>query len=48
MTKLYTKKNLVTNNKMKPSAKTVSFILNYSKAFKVIRVNGDAFGMIAN
>lgn len=48
MTKLYTQKNLVTTKKMKPSAKTVSFILNYSKALKVIRVNGNTFDLIAN
>jgi hypothetical protein len=48
MTKLYTKKILVAPKKMRPSQKTVSFILNYSKALKVIRVNDNAFELIAN
>ena len=37
MAKLYSKKTLVTT-KMKPKKETISFILNYSKALKIIKV----------
>jgi hypothetical protein len=47
MAKIYSKKTLVINP-MKPKKETISFLLNYSKALSVIRVNDKSFEIIAN
>ncbi|WP_290870321.1 hypothetical protein [Flavobacterium sp.] len=47
MAKIYSKKILVTNS-MKPKKETISFLLNYSKALSVIKVNDKSFEIIAN
>ncbi|WP_291098936.1 MULTISPECIES: hypothetical protein [unclassified Flavobacterium] len=47
MAKIYSKKTLVTNT-MKPKKETVSFLLNYSKALSIIKVNKMSFEIMAN
>jgi len=48
MAKLYSKKNLI-SSKMKPKKEVVSFLLNYSKALRLIKVvDGKDFEFIAN
>jgi hypothetical protein len=47
MAKIYSKKIVVTNF-MKPEKETISFLLNYSKALNVIKVNNKRFEIIAN
>jgi hypothetical protein len=47
MDKIYFKKTLVTNS-MKPKKETISFLLNYSKALTVLKVNNKSFEIIAN
>ncbi len=47
MAKLYTKQNLAIS-KMNPSKETVNFIINFSKAFKIIKVGNKKFEFIAN
>lgn len=47
MAKLYSKKKLATT-KMLPSKNTVSFILQYSKALKVVKCSSMNFKLIAN
>lgn len=47
MAKLYSK-NQVAIRIMKPSKETISFLLNYSKALNVIKVNNRRFEIIAN
>lgn len=47
MAKIYSKKTLVTNS-MKPQKETISFLLNYSKALSVVKINSISFEIIAN
>lgn len=47
MAKLYTKKNLVKAN-MLPKKETISFILNYSKAFRVTEFGKIKFECVMN
>jgi hypothetical protein len=47
MAKIYSQKKLVINA-MKPEKETISFLLNYSKALNVIKVNSKSFEIIAN
>jgi hypothetical protein len=47
MAKIYSKKNLVTT-KMKPKKEVISFLLNYSKALHLIKVDGKKIEFIAN
>lgn len=47
MAKIYSKKSLVVN-KMKPKKETISFLLNYSKALSVLKVNDKSFEIMAN
>lgn len=47
MAKIYFKKSLVINT-MKPKKETISFLLNYSKALSIIKVNDKSFEIIAN
>jgi hypothetical protein len=47
MAKIYSKKSLATKG-MKPKKEIVSFLLNYSKALSIIRVEDKSFEIIAN
>lgn len=47
MAKLYTKKKNTTQ-KMLPKKETINFILNYSKALKVVRVGEENQEIILN
>lgn len=47
MAKIYSKKKLVLQ-KMSPKKETISFLLNYSKALSVIKVNKITIEVIAN
>ena len=47
MAKIYSKKTVVTNL-MKPKKDTISFLLNYSKALSILKVNDQSFEIIAN
>ncbi|WP_281335834.1 hypothetical protein [Flavobacterium eburneipallidum] len=47
MAKIYSKKTVAINS-MKPKKETISFLLNYSKALNVIKVNNESFEIIAN
>ena len=47
MAKIYSPKTLVINP-MKPKKEIISFLLNYSKALTVIKVNDKSFEIIAN
>lgn len=47
MAKIYSQKKLVTPT-MKPKKETISFLLNYSKALSVIKVNDKSFEIMAN
>ncbi|MFV7234222.1 MULTISPECIES: hypothetical protein [Flavobacterium] len=47
MAKIYSKKSLVTK-KMKPEKEIVSFLLNYSKALSIIKIEDKSFEIIAN
>lgn len=47
MAKIYSKKALVTKG-MKPKKEIVSFLLNYSKALSIIKIEDKNFEIIAN
>ncbi len=47
MGKIYTKKQLAAP-KMSPKKETISFLLNYSKALRMIKVGDMTFETIAN
>lgn len=47
MAKIYSKKSLVTKT-MKPSKEIVSFLLSYSKALIIIKIEDKSFEIIAN
>jgi hypothetical protein len=47
MAKLYSKKALA-NTKMLPKNETINFILNYSKALKMVKVGNMNFELLAN
>lgn len=47
MAKIYSKKSLVTKA-MKPSKEIVSFLLSYSKALSIIKIEDKSFEIIAN
>lgn len=47
MAKLYTKKTQSTQ-KMLPEQETVNFILNYSKALKIVKVGNEKIELNAN
>jgi hypothetical protein len=47
MAKIYSKKSLVKKT-MKPEEEIVSFLLNYSKALSVLKVNNKSYEIIAN
>ena len=47
MAKIYSKKVAVTTN-LKPSKEVVSFILSYSQALTVVKIDEKSFEIIAN
>lgn len=47
MEKNYFKKTKIAN-KMKPDKEVVSFLLNYSKALKIVKIEGEVFEIIVN
>ena len=47
MAKIYSKKTLVIHS-MKPKKETISFLLNYSKALSIVKVDNMSFEIIAN
>jgi hypothetical protein len=47
MAKIYSKKTPATNT-LKPKKETISFLLNYSKALSIIKLNNKDFEIIAN
>jgi len=47
MAKIYSKKTLAITT-MKPQKETISFLLNYSKALSIIKVNNMSFEVMAN
>lgn len=47
MAKIYSKKKLATP-KMLPKKETISFLLNYSKALRIVNVGNMSFETIAN
>ncbi len=47
MAKIYSKDSLLTKT-MKPKKEIVSFLLNYSKALSVIKINNKNFEIISN
>ena len=47
MAKIYSQKSLVTNS-MKPRKEIISYLLNYSKALSIFKVNDKSFEIIAN
>jgi hypothetical protein len=47
MEKNYSEKSKITKN-MKPDKGVVSFLLSYSKALKIVKIEGEVFEIIAN
>jgi hypothetical protein len=47
MAKIYSKKSFIAP-KMKPKKEVISFLLHYSKAFKVVKSERATFEFIAN
>ena len=47
MAKIYSKKTLVIKT-LKPKKETISFLLNYSKALSVVKMNNLSFEIVAN
>jgi hypothetical protein len=47
MAKIYSKKALVTKN-LKPSKEVVSFLLSYSQALTIVKIDDRSFEIIAN
>ncbi len=47
MAKTYSKKSLVPQT-MKPSKETISFLLGYSKALTIIKIDNKSFEIISN
>ncbi|MFB9079782.1 hypothetical protein ACFFLS_07825 [Flavobacterium procerum] len=47
MAKIYSKKALASKN-LKPKKEVISFLLNYSQALTVVKVNEKSFEVIAN
>lgn len=47
MAKLYSK-NVLATPKMLPKKETINFILNYSKALKMVKVGNMNFELLAN
>ncbi|MFT5713796.1 MAG: hypothetical protein ACI9WT_000335 [Flavobacterium sp.] len=47
MAKIYSKDSLITKT-MKPRKEIVSFLLNYSKALSIVKINNKSFDIISN
>jgi len=47
MAKIYSKRTLVTKN-LKPKKEVISFLLNYSQALNVVKIDDKSFEIIAN
>ena len=47
MAKIYSKKTLVSKER-KPSKETISFLLSYSKALSIIKIDNKSFEIISN
>lgn len=47
MAKIYSKKTVVTQN-LKPKKEVISFLLSYSQALQVVKINTKSFEIIAN
>jgi len=47
MAKIYTK-NALTPRSVKPKKEVISFLLNYSKALTIVKLEGVSFEFIAN
>lgn len=48
MAKIYSEKKLAAPKKMLPKKETVNFILNYSKALKIVKTENGTYENIAN
>lgn len=47
MAKIYSKKALAAKN-LKPNKEVVSFILNYSQALSIVKIDEKSFEIVAN
>jgi len=47
MAKIYSKRTLVNKN-LKPKKEVISFLLNYSQALNVVKIDDKSFEIIAN
>lgn len=47
MAKIYSKRTLATKN-LKPKKEVISFLLNYSQALNVVKIDDKSFEIIAN
>lgn len=47
MAKIYSKKESVSKN-WKPSKETIAFLLSYSKALSIIKIDNKSFEIISN
>lgn len=48
MAKLYSKEQLATEHEMLPKQETVDFILNFSKALKIVKTKNGTYESMAN
>jgi hypothetical protein len=48
MAKIYSEKKLAAPKKMLPKKETVHFLLNYSKALKIVKTENGTYENIAN
>lgn len=48
MEKIYSKKCIGKSQKLEPSEETINFLLNYSKALKVVKYNSFEFETLLN
>lgn len=48
MAKIYSEKKLAAPKQMLPKKETVDFLLNYSKALKIVRTENGTYENIAN
>jgi hypothetical protein len=48
MAKLYSKKKLAATSTMLPKKETIDFILNYSKALKIVKTSNGTYENMSN
>lgn len=48
MAKIYSEKKLAAPKQMLPKKETISFLLNFSKALKIVKTGNGTFETIAN